>query len=199
MNLKNDTTRTEIAEGLRYTHDRANSNTAKLLEVSSFAYAAIELLAEKGLIDIEVLDRKKKEIAGRLVEKFRQEGIGAAYQDPEHDKYTFEKSVTIDCENRIDLCKASCCRLRFALSHRDETIALTRELIHAKPDDPRPAFVYDDAVKHHAVDPTLPLPAEKIQWIQEQMVKAGRLKAPLDLSAVAAPEYREKALKVVGH
>jgi len=89
--------------------------------------------------------------------------------------------------------------LRFALSHRDETIALTRQLINAKPDDPRPAFVYDDAIKHHAVDPTLPLPAEKIQWIQEQMVKAGKLKAPLDLSAVSAPEYREKALKVVGH
>jgi NitT/TauT family transport system substrate-binding protein len=89
--------------------------------------------------------------------------------------------------------------LRFALSHRDETIALTRELIHAKPDDPRPAFVYDDAVQHHAVDPTLPLPAEKIQWIQEQMVKAGKLKAPLDLNAVTASEYREKALKVIGH
>jgi hypothetical protein len=58
-------------------------NTAKLLEVSSFAYAAIELLVEKGLIDIEVLDRKKKEVANRLVEKFRQERIGAAYQDPE--------------------------------------------------------------------------------------------------------------------
>src|SRR5688500_10162335 len=119
MNIKDDSTRTEIAEGLRYTHDRANSNTAKLLEVSSFAYAAIELLAEKGLIDIEVLDRKKKEIADRMVERFRQEGIGAAYQDPEHDKYTFQSSVAIDCENRIDVCKAACCRLRFALSHQD--------------------------------------------------------------------------------
>jgi len=89
--------------------------------------------------------------------------------------------------------------LRFALSHRDETIALTRELTHAKPDDPRPAFVYDDAVQHHAVDPTLPLPAEKIQWIQDQMVKAGRLKAPLDLKTVTAPEYRERAQQVVGH
>src|SRR6266700_1827507 len=119
MNIKNDEMRSEFAGGLLYTHSRANSNTAKLLEVSSFAYAAIELLAEKGLIDIEVLDRKKKEVADRLVEKFRQEGIGAAYQDPEYDKYTFEKSVTIDCENRIDLCKAACCRLRFALSHQD--------------------------------------------------------------------------------
>jgi hypothetical protein len=31
------------------------------------------------------------------------------------------------------------------------------------------------------------------------MVKAGRLKAPLDLTAVTAPEYREKALQAVGH
>src|ERR1044072_8589937 len=114
MDTHNDTMRSEIAEGLRYTHDRANSNTAKLLDVSSFAYAAIELLAEKGLIDIEDLDCKKKEIAGRLVEKFRQEGIGAAYQDPEHDKYTFESAVEIDCESRLHLCKAACCRLRFA-------------------------------------------------------------------------------------
>ncbi|SRR5258705_12860298 len=96
MNNKDDSARGEVAGGLRYAHSRANSNTAKLLEVSSFAYAAIELLAEKGLIDIEVLDRKKKEIAGRLVEKFREEGIGAAYQDPEHDKHTFEGSVEID-------------------------------------------------------------------------------------------------------
>jgi NitT/TauT family transport system substrate-binding protein len=89
--------------------------------------------------------------------------------------------------------------LRYALSHRDETITLTREITNAKPDDPRPAFVYDDAVRHQAVDPTLPLPTDKIQWIQEQMVKAGRLKAPLDLKTVTAPEYREKALQVVGH
>jgi NitT/TauT family transport system substrate-binding protein len=88
--------------------------------------------------------------------------------------------------------------LRFALSHRDETLALTREFSHAKPDDPRPAFVFDDAVEHKAVDPSLPLPAEKIQWLQEQMVKAGKLAKPLDLQTVAAPDYREKALKLVG-
>jgi NitT/TauT family transport system substrate-binding protein len=88
--------------------------------------------------------------------------------------------------------------LRFALTNRDATVALTREIINAKPDDPRPAFVYDDAVEHKAVDPTLPLPVEKIQWIQEQMVKSGKLAKPLDMKDVTAPEYREKALKLVG-
>lgn len=102
-------------------------------------------------------------------------------------------------DDAVKFLAAEMSALRFALSHRDETIALTRELIHAKPDDLRPAFVYDDAIQHHAVDPTLPLPAEKIQWIQEQMVKAGKLKAPLTLKDVTAPEYREKALTIIGH
>lgn len=100
-------------------------------------------------------------------------------------------------DDAVKFLAAEMSALRFALSHRDETVALTRELIHAKPDDARPAFVYDDAVKHKAVDPTLPLPAEKIQWIQEQMVKAGKLAKPLDIATVTAPDYREKALKLV--
>ena len=101
-------------------------------------------------------------------------------------------------DDAVKFLAAEMSALRFALSHKDETVALTREIINAKSDDPRPAFVYDDAVEHKAVDPTLPLPVEKIQWIQEQMVKSGKLAEPLDMKDVTAPEYREKALKLVG-
>ena len=101
-------------------------------------------------------------------------------------------------DDAVKFLAAEMSALRYALSHREETIALTRQVINAKPDDPRPSFVYDDAIENRAVDPTLPLPADKVQWIQEQMVKAGRLKAPLDLSIVTAPEFREKALKAIG-
>jgi NitT/TauT family transport system substrate-binding protein len=101
-------------------------------------------------------------------------------------------------DDAVKFLAAEMSALRFALSHKDETVALTREIINAKSDDPRPAFVYDDAVEHKAVDPTLPLPVEKIQWIQEQMVKSGKLAKPLDMKDVTAPEYREKALKLVG-
>ena len=40
-------------------------------------------------------------------------------QEPEYDKYAFEAGVEIDCENRVHLCKAACCRLPFALSTQD--------------------------------------------------------------------------------
>ena len=111
--------RGEVAAGLRYMHTRASANTGKLLEVASFAYAAIELLAEKGVLDIADLDERKAAVAERLVKKFTEDGMGAAYQDPEFDKYSFEKTVDIDCTSRLDTCKAACCRLRFALSRQD--------------------------------------------------------------------------------
>jgi NitT/TauT family transport system substrate-binding protein len=88
--------------------------------------------------------------------------------------------------------------LHYALTHKAEAVALTREIIHAKPDDPRPAFVYDDAVQHRAVDATLPLPLEKFAWVQDQLVQAGKISAPLDIKTVIAPDVREKALKMVG-
>jgi NitT/TauT family transport system substrate-binding protein len=104
-------------------------------------------------------------------------------------------------DDAVKFLAAEMSALRYALSHKAETVALTEKIIHSKPGDPRPAFVFDDAVKHHAIDPTLSLPAAKFDWIQAQLVKAGKLKKPLDLKVVTAPEYREKALKLVstGH
>ncbi len=88
--------------------------------------------------------------------------------------------------------------LHYALSHKAETVALTEEIIHSKPGDPRAAFVYDDAVAHHAIDPDLGIPAAKLEWMQQQLIKAGKLKALIPLAKVTAPEYREKALKLAG-
>jgi NitT/TauT family transport system substrate-binding protein len=113
---------------------------------------------------------------------------------------TSAKILAAKGEDAVRFLAAEMSALRFALSHKAETVALTREIIKAKPDDPRPAFVYDDAVQHHAVDPALPLPMEKFAWIQEQLIKAGKLPAPIDVKTVVAPQYREKALALVnGH
>ena len=85
--------------------------------------------------------------------------------------------------------------LRFSVSHRDDTIALTRELIQAKPDDPRAAYAFDDTVKHGAVDPTVPLPLHKLRWLQDELVKAGNLKTPIDLAKITDAGVRAEAEK----
>jgi Fe-S-cluster containining protein len=116
---RNEQLRDEVVGGLLYCHDRANTNTSKTLEVMAFAYALIELLLDKGLLTETELNERKRQVAGRLVEKLKDNGIGVMLQQPEIDKYTFSDGAQIDCENRLHLCKAACCRLRFALSKQD--------------------------------------------------------------------------------
>ena len=111
--------RQETAHGLRYCHTRINANTGKALEVASFLYAMIEILVEKGLLTIAELDERKSKVAERLVQKFKESGLGLMYQDPEYDKYAFEHESHVDCENRLHACKAMCCKFPFALSQQD--------------------------------------------------------------------------------
>jgi len=86
--------------------------------------------------------------------------------------------------------------LHFALTHRDETIKVTRDAIHAKEDDPRPAFAYDETLRTKAVDPDVTLPLAKLNWLQDQLVKAGNLKQPIDLAKMTAPDVRDAAAKL---
>jgi Fe-S-cluster containining protein len=118
--------RTEMTGGFLYTHHRANANTRKTLEVASFAYALIELLVEKGLLTVEELDERKKEVAERLAAKFRDDGMGVVRQEPEYDKYSFDSSVQVGCQSRLHLCRAACCRLQFALSRQDVDEVIVR-------------------------------------------------------------------------
>ena len=111
--------RREVTEGLLYAHSRLNTNTSKTLEASSFLYALVELLNEKGLLTIEELDERKRVVGQRLADQLREQGTGVILQNPEDDKYAFKSEVKIDCENRVHLCKAACCRLPFALSKQD--------------------------------------------------------------------------------
>jgi hypothetical protein len=111
--------RQQVAEGLFYTHVRLSQNTNKTMEASAFLYGLIELLGEKGLITIQELDERKKVVGERLTAQLKEKGLGVMLQDPEEDKYAFKGEVKIDCEARVHLCHASCCRLRFALSKQD--------------------------------------------------------------------------------
>jgi len=88
--------------------------------------------------------------------------------------------------------------LKFAVGHRDETIKLTQDTIHAKPDDPRPAYAFDDTVKQYAIDPSVVLPLDKLNWMQNELVKAGNLKAPIDLMKITDVEIRAEAMKRAG-
>jgi NitT/TauT family transport system substrate-binding protein len=90
--------------------------------------------------------------------------------------------------------------LRYAMSHRDETIKLTHDITGSKPDDPRPAFVYDWAVKAKAIGVDLPIPMDKLAFIQKTALSVGSMTKPIDLATVVDTTAREKALPLLaGH
>lgn len=154
--------------------------------------AVVAGVADAGIVAAEFLSVAPKDIA-----------MLVAGRDilPNYVRLCLTTTGKVLTERRADAVRfiaAEMDALRFAVSHRDDTIALTRELIHAKPDDPRAAYAFDDTVKHGAVDPAVPLPLDKLKWMQDELVKAGNLKTPIDLAKITDASIRAEAEKRAG-
>ena len=109
----------DVIRGLVYTHNRANANTAEVHQARAIIEAMVELLIERGILDHETVEARRREAAEKLRGQYLERGMGVAMQEFAVSKYTFQGGAEIDCENRIPLCKASCCKLPFALSKED--------------------------------------------------------------------------------
>lgn len=81
--------------------------------------ALVELLVDRGLVNIESLEARRKEAAEQLRRDYLSRGMAVAMQEFGVSKYEFKGGAEIDCGSRIHLCKAACCRLPFALSRED--------------------------------------------------------------------------------
>ena len=88
--------------------------------------------------------------------------------------------------------------LSYALAHREETIALTDKVIHLPADDPRPIFVYDQIAAGGLVDAAVPLPVDKLKWMEELLVSTGNLSKPFDVTGMIDASARTEALTRVG-
>jgi Fe-S-cluster containining protein len=69
------------------------------------------------VIRLHELEERKKEVSAYFQQREEQSPKIHLVETP--DKYAATDSVQIDCEHRIHLCKASCCKLWFALSVQD--------------------------------------------------------------------------------
>jgi NitT/TauT family transport system substrate-binding protein len=87
--------------------------------------------------------------------------------------------------------------LRYAMSHRDETIKVAHDITSAKPDDPRAGFVFDAAVRTNAVAPNLPILMDKLAYMEKQEVIAGNIVKPIDLEKMVDHGAREAALALL--
>jgi NitT/TauT family transport system substrate-binding protein len=87
--------------------------------------------------------------------------------------------------------------LRYAADHKDEVVKVTQQVTGAKPDDPRPAFIYDLAMQQHSIGTDVPIPTADLAWMNDELVKVGSIPKPNDLTKVLDPKPREDALKLI--
>jgi NitT/TauT family transport system substrate-binding protein len=65
-------------------------------------------------------------------------------------------------------------------------------------DDTRAEFIYDQAVREKQIDPTLAIPADRIEWMQELFVKAGVVPKSVPTSSLIDTSVRDDAAKLAG-
>ena len=58
--------------------------------------------------------------------------------------------------------------------------------------------MFDDAVKTGAIAPDLPIPMDKLAWMQDQLVELGQIPKAGDLAKMVDTEIRAEAMKRVG-
>ncbi len=85
---------------------------------------------------------------------------------------------------------------KYAAAHRDETVKLTHEMTQAKPDDKRAEFIYDQAINEKQIDPTLAIPADRIDWMQGFFVRAGVVPKAVPAAALVDMSVRDDAAKL---
>lgn len=115
-----------IISGLIYTHNRANKNTSELHHANATLQTVVELLVEQGVLDLKELASRNREKSEKLQKAYIKRGMAVAMQEFKESKYDFKGSAELDCENRIHLCKAACCRLPLALSKEDVQEGIVR-------------------------------------------------------------------------
>src|SRR5262252_7595260 len=78
--------------------------------------------------------------------------------------YSTSKTLAARKDEAVHFLAAEMEGFRYALANRDRTLALTREITLAKPDNPQPAFIYDEIKRLSAVDPDMAIPMNKLVW-----------------------------------
>jgi NitT/TauT family transport system substrate-binding protein len=110
--------------------------------------------------------------------------------------YMGRRTITERKETAAHYLAAEMEALRYALANRDAEIALTRRITRTPATDPRPAFIFDEIARRKAIDPTMAIPAAKLRWMQDLLLRTKDLPKPV-VPQVIDETVRTRALQLV--
>jgi ABC-type nitrate/sulfonate/bicarbonate transport system substrate-binding protein len=111
---------------------------------------------------------------------------------------TSAKVIANRREDLVHFIAAEMDAYKYAAEHREETVKLAHEMSHAKPDDKRADFITDQALRDKQIDPTLAVPADRIDWMQNLFVKANIVPKTVPVDTLIDASVRADALKQAG-
>jgi NitT/TauT family transport system substrate-binding protein len=72
----------------------------------------------------------------------------------------------------------------FALSHRDEVLAMTREIAHIPASAAEPEVAFDDVVTRHTVSLDFGVPMDRLDYLKSVLVQTGQLSQAFDPASI---------------
>lgn len=112
-----DSLREDLNAGLRFLHFMSMQTKLDLMDLVSTLFALLEELVESGQLNIESFDERRLKFQEKEESRLK-ERPHVQVADP-IDKYALDNLPQIDCDSRLHLCKARCCKLNFPLSFQD--------------------------------------------------------------------------------
>ncbi len=109
--------RKDLNAGLRHLHFLSMQSKHDLVDITSRFFALMEELVANGQLDLRTFDERRLRLREKEEARLQQRAH-VQVADPV-DKYELEDLPQIDCQSRIHLCKARCCKLTFPLSFQD--------------------------------------------------------------------------------
>jgi hypothetical protein len=133
----------QLERGNLFVHSAVGEGFARLWETRAFLFGLVDLLLEKGLITDAEVQAAVENARQELLERGELSGPGTAVRvDPE--EVAGAAPVAVDCRARMQVCRAVCCRLDFALSIQEV------ESGRAKWDLGRPYFIRHESTGYCA-------------------------------------------------
>lgn len=111
----------QIERGELFTHTVLSQHAAHMNEIESFLFGLIDTLSENGVISSEDLAKSVKAVRQEMEEKGEVATpaialrVDSVKSDGEENK-NVEEFTPVNCEERLHICQAACCKLTFALS-----------------------------------------------------------------------------------
>lgn len=150
-----------------------------------------------GIVDAAVVSNEFEPIMPANIKVLAKGGTAV----PKFLRLCLATNSKVLAERRDDLVKFVAAEMdayKYAASHRDETIKLAQEMTSAKPDDKRAAFITDQAIREKQIDPTLAIPADRVDWMQELFVKAGVIPKTVPTASLIDTSVHADAAKLAG-